>query len=440
MITKKEIIKVSLPTIIALSSSTLMGIVNLMIIGTLNFTNTAVVGLANMFCQNIIIVIVAFSFQVTVVVSKHIGAKRFDKLHDVGKESIYTTILFNTPIIILLLIFVVPIMKVLGASDEMIQIGKLYFCIRIVSILFISLSRSLIGFLRGLEKTMAAMYVTIVSNIVNVLIGYVCVHVFTIGLLDIGLSIMLSEIFQMIALYIIIKKEGYHFFANGFHFVFQKSKALYVTGLQIGIQDVGISLTTIFFTIFAAKLGTKQLAATEVALNLLSLAYLPGIAIGVSASTQVAKLVGDAANTTYETCMDLRRKLLTVTSYFTLPFALMGGIFGRYIALAFTSDVEVQGFIALILFVAMFFLLFDAFQMVLMDGDRGFGENRQLMGIALLLGIVFFVPVCYVMTFVLALGLLGMWLSFYIYILVQCFVLYWFYTKEAKKRWSVTCA
>lgn len=88
--------------------------------------------------------------------------------------------------------------------------------------------------------------------------------------------------------------------------------------------------------------------------------------------------------------------------------------------------------ISKVLLVVMYFLIFDAFQMVLMDATRGFGDNTTLAFISLGLG-VFFIPFCYIITFVLNFGLIGMWIAFYIYIFLQFLFLYLKYNFESHK-------
>lgn len=430
--TKRRIFELSLPTIVALSSSTIMGIINLLIISELGYVNTAVVGLSNMFCTNVVLLLVSFSFQVTVVVSNLVGARNKSKLNSVANNTILASLLFNAPIIVCLTFFSGEIMKIFGASPEMIHIGKLYFSIRVFSILLISISRSLIGFLRGLQQTKKAMHATLIANVFNIAIGYILVRHFNFGLLGIGISITISEVIQIAILLKVLKSQNYNFFKGINKFKFNEVKLLYIEGIKIGIQDIGLSFTTVIFTIFAARIGVKELAATEVALNLLSLAYLPGIAIGITASTEVSKLVG-MYNRKIENFVKLKKNLLMVTLFFTGPLCLIGGFGGHLIAPFFSTDFGVQRIISRILFISMFFLIFDAFQMVLMDANRGYGDNDSLIVIALGLGIAFFGPFCYLVTFTLNQGIEGMWISFYIYIIIQLIALNIKYVNESKK-------
>lgn len=436
LITKKKIMSLSIPTIISLSSNNIMGLVSLSIISLLGYKNIAIVGITNIFCQNIVLLLVSVCYQVSMEVAQNLGKKEEnikEEIAEIIKCALHSIFIFNLPILLLLVLLSPIIMKILGLSAELIELGQIYFSIRIFSIIFIAISRILLGGLRGMEEMKKAMYATITANIVNIILSYIFIKYFNLGLISLAFSLLISEIIQSILLAVFLKKFDLHILKLFFSKInFEKSKFLYLEGIKIGLQDVGVALTAFFFSAFAARIGVKELAATEVVLNVLSFSYLPGIALGITAAAEVSKILGSKEVYKKDILLKLKNNLLICASYFTIPVALISGIFSRKIALFFVDDFEVQNMISKVLLVVMYFLIFDAFQMVLMDATRGFGDNTTLAFISLGLG-VFFIPFCYIITFVLNFGLIGMWIAFYIYIFLQFLFLYLKYNFESSK-------
>lgn len=432
IISKKKIMKLSVPTIISLSSTTVMGLVSLWIVGFLGYKEVAIVGLINIFCQNVILILTSMAHQITVVVSKKTNLRIELEIDKTVYHGLLAVILFVAPILCAIIVLLPLIMPIIGFTAEMSGIGYTYFIIRIVAILFIALSRVLLGTLRGLEKTKLAMYATIIANVTNVIFSLLMVR--WLGLIGLGFSLIIAEIIQYSVLYSLLRLNGYLKGIIDFKALnVQDSKNIFVEGVKIGLQDIGITLTLFFFSIFAAKIGVKELAATEIVLNILSFSYLPGIAVGIVAATEVGKVRGSYTSNKNDVLKMLKNNLLVSVAIFTVPIAIVIGIFGESISGIFVKDMEIIQLSSHILSVVVWFMLFDAFQMVMMDANRGFENNTGLVFIALGLGVLFFGPFSYFVTFILNFGIMGTWISFYIYIILQFVVLNRKYILESKR-------
>lgn len=433
MMSTKELFKKSLPIILSQSSSVVMGLVNLIFIGSFGYREIGVVGISNVFIQNALILLTSYTFQTSLNVVK-VKNNRFETEKEI-LNSLMIIALINIPIVIILAIFSNQLLMILGASSKLIKIGLIYFLIRLFSTLFIATSRVFIALFRGLGKNSLTMYIAIFSNIVNVLLNFLSVEVFHFGLNSLAFSLLISETVQIVILIFCVKREGYNIFSNfKKKFNIQKIKKVNFEGYKIGLQDIGLALTSIVFNMFAAKIGTKELAATEVLLNLLTITYLPGIGIGIIASIEVGEIINNTKKNISNQLKRLRITFLKVALLFNLPVSLAFIFFSKPIAAIFTSNSTIIDILIKIMLLSAMFLFFDTAQMILTDCIRAFEKNNELLIITLTLSILLFIPLSYFTSFILKFGIYGMWISFYFYLIVQAITLNYLYSKEAKGR------
>lgn len=426
----KKIINLTIPTLIALSSSSIMALISLFIVSKLGYDYIAIVGVVNIIIQNIILLLISFNFQIMINISSNKKNHNKEIIINSIESGIRISILNILPIVCILIMLSNYILSFFSITLEE---AVYYLDLRLISIALISLTRVYIAILRGMEKMKIAMYITLISNFVNVLLSYYFVLVKNGGLVGLALSLIVSELLQLIILIIIINKQKIKIsLLKKFNLV--DDLKLFFDGVKIGIQDVGLALTIFFFTFFASKIGVKELAASEIVLNVLTFAYLPGIAMGITASTEVAEKYALKIDNKNIILKKLKTNLIIAIFTLTVPISIGIGIFGYNIAEIFSNDYDILSMTKYIFFIVMLFLPFDALQMVLMDAIRGLNQNNILVGISLILSILFFVPITYIVTFILNFGLYGMWISFYIYIFILFIVLNAVYNKVSLKQ------
>jgi multidrug resistance protein, MATE family len=144
-------------------------------------------------------------------------------------------------------------------------------------------------------------------------------------------------------------------------------------GAPIGLQQ------TLEFGVFAAigllmgLLGTPEMAAHEIALNLASLTFMVPLGIGAAAAVRVGNAVGEgnevAARERARTALvcGTAFMLCTATAMLTMP---------GLIAAAYTNQPDVAAIAAVLIPIAGVFQLFDGIQAVSAGVLRGLGDTR----------------------------------------------------------------
>lgn len=180
-------------------------------------------------------------------------------------------------------------------------------------------------------------------------------------------------------------------------------------GLPTGVQFVSETLAFTALTVVLGSIGKEQIAAHQIALNVIRISFLPGIAVSEATSVLVGRALG-------------RRRLgdadATVRSGLAMAVAFMAGcgvvfaLFGEMLGRFFTADPAVVASTRVLLLVAALFQVLDAVNIVLRGALRGAKDVRAVMLIGTLVVWTFLPTSAYVLGKTFGLGALGGWLGF----------------------------
>jgi MATE family multidrug resistance protein len=196
------------------------------------------------------------------------------------------------------------------------------------------------------------------------------------------------------------------------------------SGMQFFLEMAGFT----GFVLIVGRLGTASLAATNIAFNINTLAFMPMIGCGIAISVLVGQYLG----------ADKPELAQTATySGFHLAFAYMGSIAVLYILLpdlfvipfALKADPgefkEIYDFSIVLLRFVAFYSLFDTMNIIFCSAIKGAGDTKFVMYISI--GLSFFgllIP-SYLAVIVFDYGLMVSWViaTFYVILLGFAFFL-----------------
>jgi MATE family multidrug resistance protein len=193
------------------------------------------------------------------------------------------------------------------------------------------------------------------------------------------------------------------------------------TAAQFGLEMLA-------FTTFTTVLGgirASEVAAHQIALAVCRTSFLPGMAVGEAGSVLVGKALG--ARKLDEADRVTRSALLLATGFMSLC-GLGFALFGRPIARAFTTDVEVAAIAGRVLLVAAVFQTLDAVTMVLRSALRGARDVRVVAVVGVLCAWGCVPTSAYVLGKLFGLGAVGGWLGFVLETALAAAILW--------RRWS----
>ncbi|MFD2613629.1 MATE family efflux transporter [Paenibacillus gansuensis] len=433
----KRILLLALPSIASFATATVTGTINLIILGQLGALVIAIVGVSNIIMYNAFAIFSGLGHTVNYLVAQNYGAQDMKK----GIERTYMSLLFA--VVFGLIIFGVGlsasdlILRMTGGNAEFINTGSAYLQVRFFAMALGIIVFTFHGFLRGIGATRTSMVLSISANAIMVFLTYgLAFGKFGLpdwGLVGAGWAIVAGEAFNLLGclfVYFILLHKRYGTRTRP-RFDRSEARLILQESGKLGVQEFSMSISMYIFTIFVMQIGTKAVAANEIALNVMSFGFMPAFAFGATATIIVGQEVGDRNP-------NAARRAGTDTAIMGTLFLLVLGVIEFFFAepiakLYAPTEPEVYELAAYLISVSAFLQLFDGLLNFYAGGLRGIGDTTFLLKSSFVLSAFLFVPLAYVLIFLFDMGSLGAWISLYTFITVYGLaVTYRFY----RTNWS----
>jgi len=325
---------------------------------------------------------------VSTFVAQYTGANRNHAIGPVLWQGLYISVIGGI-VLGLMAPFASAFFKTIGHGETLRPLETVYFQVLCIGVAPAVASAALSGFFSGLGKTVPIMWVNIVINIVHIALDYALIFGKwgspEMGIRGAAIASVASTFIGFILFAVMIFNRG-----NEARFrvltgwrpdarIFSK---LLKYGLPSSMQiflDVGGFAA---FVLLVGRLGPTELAASNLAFNINSFAFLPMLGIGTAVSVLVGRYLGadndrlaarsvwSAFQITLLYMCSVAFAYITIPQVFFIPHAMKAdpATFPAVSALA----------ILLLRFVA-FFSIFDTLNIIFGSALRGAGDTRFVM-------------------------------------------------------------
>ncbi len=411
-----RIIRLAIPVVLSQIGQVTVSLVDNMMVGHAGTLDLA----ASAFANNIFIIGMFFgmgiTYGLTPLVGKAYGNNEPIKVLQWLKNGIFTHFMAGSVLTLIMLgvFFLLPFM---GQETDVLQLSKPYYLWLCASYLPFMLFFSGKQFFEGIGNTHVAMYITLTSNLINVVLNYILIFGKVgfpeMGLIGAGIGTFISR-FTMPLMY-----AGFIFWMPQFRKIFSKARkqslskksviSILGIGLPIGFQII-VEVTT--FSVGAVMMGWHgeiPLAAHQVAIGLASFSYMISLGISQATTIRVSHQLGR-----YD-LESLRMAVYASTHLVLIFMSLVGLIFiflKDYLPLIFTTDQAVIEIASRLLIIAAVFQVFDGLQVIMLSALRGMADVKIPMMIAFAAYMLVGLPISYFFSFLLHLGPTGIWYGY----------------------------
>ncbi|KKL69088.1 hypothetical protein LCGC14_2118460 [marine sediment metagenome] len=367
---------------------------------------------------------------VSTFVAQYVGAGRHDRIGPSTWQGIYVA-LIGGGLFFVLAPLAPALFKAIGHPPEIQELEVVYFRIMCYGAFFPLASAALSGFFIGLGRTGPVMWVNIAATGVNVLLNYVLIFgkmgFGRMGIAGAAVATVISTGFGFVLFLILIlrapNREAYNTgrgWAPDKELFSRLLRFGFPSGVPFFIQIFGFTA----FILLIGRLGTVELAATNIAININSLAFMPMIGLGMAVSVLVGQYLGENRE-------DLAER--SVYSGFLLSILYMGALALLFV---FIPDVFVGIFstksdplvfnqiqritVILLRFVAIY-CIFDAMNIIFASAIKGAGDTRFVMLMILVLSMGLLVLPSYLSLVVFERGIYLAWVFITAYIVILGF-------------------
>jgi len=410
-----QTIELAYPVIIGQLGFIMMGVVDSLMVGTLGSAPLAAASLGNIITLVIFIVGIGVSFAVTPLVAISVGAKKYSDCGIFFRQSLLVNLSFGFILMVITLISS-ELLIYLDQPAEVLAQAKSYTRILGLGALPVMLFQTYKQFIEGLSIMKPAMVITILANIINAFTNWTLIFgnlgFPALGLDGAGWATFSSRSFMAILLMLyVMNKKYFKQYDVSFHFkninlpVIKKILSL---GLPSGIQyffEVGAFA---FGAIMIGWLGTEQLAAHQIAINLASISFMVVLGLSMAGGIRVGNAVGE------KNIIGVRRAGFT-TIFLALCVMTGSGIifiiFRNILPTLYIDDSTVISIASSLLIIAALFQLSDGVQAVGIGILRGLTDVKIPTAITFIAYWIIGLPIGYLLAFKLGWGVQGIWIG-----------------------------
>lgn len=290
---------------------------------------------------------------------------------------------------------------------------------------------ALIQYLQGVGDSRSPMVVGLAGNVINAGLAYSLIHghlgLPALGVRGAGYATAATELMELGALVWVVRRRAA---AEGRPALAHRAALheVLTLGVPTGLHFV---LEAAAFTTFTTILGSMrpaEMAAHQIALNVIRASFLPGIAVSEAASVLVARALGKR---NLGEADRVTRASLGLGVGFMSVCGVLFALFGASLAGAFSDDAGVVSIARRLLLVAAVFQALDAVNMILRGALRGAKDVRWVAVIGTTVAWVSIPGAAFFLGRLAGLGALGGWLGFVMETTVASALLWWRWSRGA---------
>ncbi len=275
----------------------LVGIIDTFVVSYVGEAAVSGVSLVNSFNTIFIYLFTALASGGAVVISQYLGSKDQNNTVKSSSQLLMFSTLFSIVLGILVLIFSQSLLSFLFGKVEtsVMDACMTYLKISAYSYPALAIYNAGAAMYRSMTKTSTTMYLSIVSNIINVIGNMIGVFVLHAGVAGVAYPSLIARAFSAIVITILLfnKKYEAHYVKEWlFKFDFSLLKKMLNIAIPNGIENGIFQLVKVVLSSVVAMFGTYQIAANGVAQSIWSLAALVGSAMGPVFITVIGQCMG----------------------------------------------------------------------------------------------------------------------------------------------------
>jgi putative MATE family efflux protein len=382
---RREIVRLAVPAFLALVAEPLFLLADAAIVGHLGTPQLAGLGIASSVLGTLVSLCIFLAYGTTASVARRVGAGDTEGALAQGVDGLWLAALIGVVVTVAVLPVTRTVVAWFGPSADVMAYATAYLHVALLGAAPLLLMLAATGVLRGLQDTRTPLVVAVVGNVANVVLNLALVYGLGLGIAGSALGTLVAQLGSALALVWVVVRAAR---ASGAPLApdLPGIRAAGRAGVPLLLRTLTLRVSLLVMTYGAARLGSADLAAMQLAMTIWTfLAFvLDAIAIAAQAITGRSLGAGDVAGTRAVTDQMVRYGL--VSGFVTgLLLAASAWALGPL----FTTDPVVRELLVPVLLVAALTQPVAGVVFVLDGVLIGAGDGRYLAWAGLAVLIVF---------------------------------------------------
>ena len=415
----------------------MMGVADNVMVGHLGAKELAAAGLANVAFNVLLLFGIGVSYAITPLVATADGEKNIKDIGEVLRHGLVINVV-NSLVLVAVVFFGKNLLYHIDQPAEVVTLAIPYLEIITFSIIPVLIFQTFRQFSEGLSNTWIPMVIVLACNVLNIGLNYLLIYGHAgfpaMGLNGAGWATFLSRIVMGVSLMAVIYyaprfRQYRPGFAIGKYSRALFNKMLHI-GLPAGLQFIFEVAAFDFSLVMMGWMGTKALAAHQIAINLATISYMTTSGLAAAATIRVSNELGKS---------DIKalRKVAFVLLGMALAFMTAWGItfiVGKnLLPQLYVDDVEVITLAGPLIVIAGLFQLSDGMQVVCIGALRGLQDVKVPSVLIFISYWIIGLPLGYWLGFHAGLGPVGIWTGLLIGLTLTASAMLWRFNYMSKK-------
>ncbi len=414
---RKELIRLALPIAMSMMSYSVMTLVDTLFVGRLGPSALAAVGLGGIVAFTMICFPFGMLGGLRVLVSQSVGAGRAAGAR--GYLAVGMIVGLASGLAVVALGQVVALaMPLVAATESTGRLAAVYVSIRVIGAPMSMIFAAQREYRHGHGETTLPMVAAIVANVVNIVLDAVLIIGLGFGVAGAAWATVASAAVQPLIMAVATRQGGLGLAAARWAQV----KALWEIGAPSGIQFLLEIGSFAAVTMIIASMSEVDMAAHQIALQVIHFSFLPAIAVGDAASILTGQAVGSSRD---DLVRVVGRQAMLIAGGYALLWTLILAFGSPLIAAQFSSDGELVSLAVKLLYVAAVFQVFDAGNVIARSALRGTGDVKFTAYLGIGGAWIITPPAAWLLGVHLGLGAYGGWLGLCVEVLLMSLLFWW---------------
>ena len=406
----KTIFSLSLPIIGGMVSQNILNLVDTAMVGHLGDNALAAVGICGFLVFLCSALSMGLSSGVQAMSARLMGRGESERTAIPLNGGLLLALGISLPMTALMITLAPDILPYVLDDVQVQEIGLPYLQIRLAALLGIGINFVFRGYWNGVNLSKVYMRTLIVMHVVNAALNYVLIFG-KFGLPEMGIqgaaigtvvSLYVGSAYYLVQGWMYAREAG---FASGLP---DRSTMLSMVKLSVpsGVQNFFFAAGLTTFFSFVGHMGTKELAASQVLVNLMLVGLLPGIGFGLAGASLVGQALGrEAPEEAAQWGVDVARLAMGLALLLIIPVV----IFPDPFLSVFLKEPDTLALARNPLRLIAAALWLDLGGVVLMNALLGAGDNKKVMVVSIALQWGLNLPLIYFVGPYMQWGLLAVW-------------------------------
>lgn len=406
----KTIFLLAFPIILENIFQTLLGTTDTYFAGKLEDNAIAAIGVTSLIMNIFLAFYTAICVGVSAVISRMVGQGEQKKASDAISQALILGSFLGLFLGLLSFLFYQPILRLSGADQAVLEYAIPYYFVVVIPSIFLCLSLVFSSCLRAMKDTKTPMFLTGISNIVNILLNLLFIKA-GLGILGLGLATTISRILVALLLFMKLKQHQVGTKISWKELKIQKEimQSMIKVSIPAGIEKLIMRTGQLVYNGMIISLGTASYVAHNIGGSIEGYSYIPAFGFGMATATLVGISLGEHNSEKARKITFLSNK---ITTFIMISIGIVFFVFAPQLASIFTDTLEVQEKVTSVLRLIAFIQPFAALTQIMSSALQGAGDTKFPM-YATLLGIwVIRVGIGYLLAVYCGLGLFGVWCGY----------------------------